>query len=100
MPDFHPFNQKEPEFSARYDWQSNTAETPPKQQHDIQSYEGSRQERDDRTADLFDLGAFSPHADDWADSIRLEYDSFWDRVMEDDERVWVVAFIDPEDPAC
>ena len=93
----HSFNQKEPaaDFSAQYDWQQPN--TPSKQQ-DYHSYEGGRQE--DGADDLFDLGAYSPYDDDWADTMRLEYDSFWDRVMEDDERVWVVAFIDPKDPAC
>ena len=111
LPDFHPFDQKEPaaDFSAQYDWQQPSA--PPKQP-DFQSHEDSRPKADG-AADLIDLGAFTPYADDtpydddwadttddWADTTRLEYDSFWDRVMEDDERVWVVAFIDPKDPAC
>ena len=36
----------------------------------------------------------------WANSNRLDSDNFWDTVMEDEEHVWVVAFIDPMDKIC
>ena len=36
---------------------------------------------------------------DWAESDSLDSDNFRDKVM-DDDRVWVVAFIDPYDPDC
>ena len=103
LPEFHPFNQKEPEISARYnDWQQ------PRKNADIVAQNNDYRfkvandlyQMEDQ-ADLYDLGAFNgSYGDEWSDAIRLEYDSFWDKVMEDDERVWVVAFIDPEDLAC